>query len=188
MKQLGHHKAGSTEFAGLRCSRAAAEDALQLHFSSRLTQTHRAVDLACAGLESLRSKLNSAFDFSIASSTQRASRPPYLLFWGEKNFAFPSYRCCSFLLKCCECSPSQQHLLRGGVRKGAVAREEALGSLCREHQLCPNRWPFLTAEEALLFVAYPGRSSAGCRVPSKRWVLGFFSVPHFLLVQCPIQR
>lgn len=74
---------------------------------------------------------------------------------GGKNFSFPSHRCGSSLLKCCERSPSQQRLLCGGVRKGAVAREEALGSLCGEHQLCPKWWLFLTAVEALLFAAYP---------------------------------
>lgn len=37
MEQLGHHKAGRSKLTGLCCSRAAAKDALELHFSSRLT-------------------------------------------------------------------------------------------------------------------------------------------------------
>lgn len=109
------------------------------------------MDFAHTGLEFLRSKLNPAFDLSIKLSTQMASCPPYLLFRGEENFASFPLPCCLLLLNT-ECFPFCQRLLCGGMWKGGVAEEEALGSFCGEHQLCPNQWLFLTAVEVLLFV------------------------------------
>lgn len=64
MKQLGHHKTGHSKLTGLCCSRAAAKDVLELHFSSRLVPVHfsftldsspLAVDFTHTGLEFLRS-------------------------------------------------------------------------------------------------------------------------------------
>lgn len=156
----GPSQAGSAE---LGCIRAAAGDALGLHFGSSQTRARGAVDLACASLESLGSKLSSAFDFPIASSTLLATRPPYLLVLGKKLCFF-----FSSLLKRCEPSPSQPRLLCGGVRKAAITREEALGSHRGEHQQCPHRWLF---RPALYFVAYPAHLplAAESQVKDESW-------------------
>ncbi|PKU39278.1 hypothetical protein llap_10415 [Limosa lapponica baueri] len=66
--------------AELEALSSLAWAALDSHFGSRLMQARGAVDLACAALESPVSKLNSAFDFPVASATQLASPPPYWLF------------------------------------------------------------------------------------------------------------
>lgn len=78
MKQLGHHKTGHSKLIGLCCTRAAAKDVLELHFSSRLTPA-----VSC-GLRSYWPGVSEVQAF-IQLLTQLVSCPPYLLFWGEKK-------------------------------------------------------------------------------------------------------
>lgn len=67
--------------------------------------------------------------------------------------------------------------------KGGVAREEALCSLCGEHQLCPNQWLFLTAV-AVLFLL-----SSWFQGPRMGLEIVFcLFQPHLLSVQCPVQN
>lgn len=117
MEQLGHHRPASTEL--LRCSKAAAEDAL---------------DLTCGGLESITSKI---FDFSIESLTASS----VLVVRGEKTLLFPLT---TAILSCWNTvcfSPSSAGC--GEVRKGAVAGEEALGSPCGSISSVPTTSCFL---------------------------------------------